>query len=164
MPALIVSHHNAAHRRAFFAALLFDVLVFLPMGAYFLLAAPDWSFMYFVPASDLSTPLIPAVLALYPIATVLGFIVTARIARRFGRLASIAPAALALIAIAAFSLIGGRLFRVGLYAHFHAALPLPHLFESSLLPGLVTCGVVLTAAWIVFLRYLLVICKATPRG
>jgi hypothetical protein len=154
VPALIVFRRDAAHRRAFFAALLFDLIVFLPMGAYFLLAAPDWSWMYFIPAADIPTPLIPVVLALYPTATVLGFLATMFVARRFGRLAAIAPAAIALAKIAAFSFIGDRLFRVGPYADFHAHRPVPSLVESPLLPGLVACGVVLTTACVFFYRYL----------
>lgn len=160
--ALIVYPHEAVHRRALWAVFLFDLFVFLPMGAYFLLAAPDWSWMYFVPASDIPTALIPAVLACYPLATAIGFITTVRLRHRFGHIVGSAPAVFAVLAIAALAFSNGRLFVVGTYDDYQAQRSLAPLFDSDLTYGLAVCAGILAVACRYFYTYLRTTCKATP--
>lgn len=55
------------------SALAFELLVFLPIGAYLLAVYPDWSLMYLVDPSRLPAGAMAALLLAYPAALLAGF-------------------------------------------------------------------------------------------
>lgn len=72
---------SAIANRWFRDAVLFGLLVMMPIGIFFYLQWPDWSWMYFVDPAKLGDAATVAVWLAYPAAVALGFAVTAGFVR-----------------------------------------------------------------------------------
>jgi hypothetical protein len=117
--------------RWFRDALFFGLLLMWPVGVFFYLQWPDWSWLYYVDPKSLSETVTFFVWLAYPVATVLGFAMAAAAVRgdspRFALALPIAGlAGVAVVSAVAFP----RFIRLVSYFEYHST-PLP---ARSLLP------------------------------
>lgn len=135
---------------AHICAWIVGLLVFAPISAYGILRYPDWSLMYVVPGTGLSTPLQILAIAAHPLVMALGALICLAFLGRSSN-----GAALFLIGGATAASVGllvwgyDRLWRVGSFEAYHegARTYMPTLMECRLGLALVIMIPALLAVW-----------------
>lgn len=87
--------------RAFGGVLAFALLIYLPMGIFFYLQWPDWSWLYYVDPRSVSMAVTGLVWLAYPIAVLFGFGLAASIVR------GDSPRLVLIVPVLGFVLLGG---------------------------------------------------------
>jgi len=125
----------------------FCLLVYAPLGGFFVGFAPAWAYVYLVAPSQTSSFLDAAVVLLNAISVPLGFFSTARLASRRDLLALARVAAVpALLTVGVLGASLRRLALVGSYAQFHGDFGTQALGGSPLGYALLWMGAVLVGA------------------
>lgn len=89
----LITAPSTWRNRWFRDAAAFGLLIFLPTGIFFYTQWPDWSWLYYVNAAEVSTVVSILAWLAYPAAVMLGFVLTAALLRTSRpRLALVVPA------------------------------------------------------------------------
>jgi hypothetical protein len=134
-------------------ALVFELLIFWPIGIYLYALHRDWSWMYLLDGYKA-----PAVLGVAAMAGYLGMLIGGYAAvhvclqRRRDRLAYAVTGVVALCLLALTIALGRRLIGYGTYAEFHAGKAMP-LWHSKLGYVLAGAGPLFAAGWLFLLRH-----------
>lgn len=128
---------SVAGSRWFRDALLFGLLILLPVGIFFYLQWPDWSWLYFVDPDKLSETVTFFVWLAYPLALVAGFALAALSIRGDSPRFSLVVPAVALAALAGGTAYAwARFVRLTNFFEFNASAPqvraiLPKVWDDT---------------------------------
>lgn len=121
--------------RWFRDAVVFGLLAMMPIGIFFYLNWPDWSWMYWVNPAKLGDGLTVLVWLAYPLAVALGFALTAVFVRGDSPRTSLAVPVIGIVALLVVSGVGyDRFMRSATYSDYNNLLVrmrgLPYIWTS----------------------------------
>jgi hypothetical protein len=132
--------------RALAVATLFGLLVFAPVGGYFLAFEPDWCLAYLLDTTQASAALVPALSALELVAVPGGFLLGSLLLERADEATLLRALGGGLVLTAGAVMLGLRRFAVqGSYAQFHGDFGIQPLAGGSLGYAILLLGFWLTA-------------------
>ncbi len=132
--------------RALGVALLFSLLVFAPVGSYFLAFEPDWCLAYLVDSTQSSAALIPFLLLLELATIPAGFLLGSLLLERADEANLLRALAGGAVLTLGAIMLGLRRFAVqGSFAQFHGDFGVQPLAGSSLGYAILLLGFWLTA-------------------
>lgn len=141
------------YNRYFGALMLLELPLLVPAGIYFNGFYPDWSWMYLLDTRWLPMGINIMVVATYPIAGVMGYLVGYFSARSKSNWVTLMFMVFLVLGIIGFFAVGGDQFgSLGTYEQYHRNVGLEKLWNTSLLPSIVLtwCGVGICWVYMVY--------------
>ncbi len=123
--------------RYFFALMMIELLIVLPVAIYFYIFYPDWSWMYLVNTTTLSNGVVAMTFAAYPLLAAMGYLVgyySARSASDWVTVMFIVFMSLGLLGLVIVA--SDQLMWVGTYEQYHRNVGLKLLTATSVFPSI----------------------------
>ena len=141
--------------RYFNALMLFQLMIFAPIGVYFYAFYPDWSWMYMVNTADSSGAITVMAIISYPIAGTMGYLVgyySAKSSSNWITIVFIAFMFAGLVGL--FAVAHDKILTVGTYHQYHRAVGTQKLSSTSLLPSILLSVTGIGVCWSYLIRTL----------
>jgi hypothetical protein len=123
--------------RYFFALMLFQLMIFLPVCVYFYAFYPDWSWMYLINTNTMSRGIGVMAMIAYPVASIMGYLVGYYSARGGSDWVTVMFMVFMIVGlIGLFAVAADKLYWVGTYEQYHRAAGLKAVTATSLLPSM----------------------------
>jgi hypothetical protein len=124
--------------RYFTALMMLELIIVTPIGIYFYMFYPDWSWMYLVNTAYLNPGVVAMTFASYPLLAAMGYLVgyySARSASDWVTLMFIGFMSLGLLGL--FIAAKDQLLWVGTYEQYHRDVGLSFITSTSILPSVI---------------------------
>ena len=134
--------------RYFIALMMLELMIVVPMGIYFYVFYPDWSWMYLVDSQELPQGVGAMTIIAYPVAGAMGYLVgyySARSSSDFVTALFMAFMGLGILGL--FVAAKNQFLWVGTYAQFHRDVGLKFITTTSLVPSSTLALVGLGSCW-----------------
>jgi hypothetical protein len=134
--------------RYFSGLMLFGCSILLPVGIYFQMFYPDWSWMYLVDTSEISGGLTAMAMLSYPIAAVMSYLVGYFSARGNSDWVTVMFLVLMVVGLVGLVWVApDKLFWVGTYDQYHRNTGLEAFMDTSLMPSTLFAGSGICICW-----------------
>lgn len=134
--------------RYFTALTMLELMIVLPVGIYFYIFYPDWSWMYLVDPTRLNPAVVPMAMAAYPVAAAMGYLVgyySARSGSDWVTLMFVAFMAVGLLSL--FIAAKNQLLWVGTYEQYHRDVGLEFITGTSVVASVLLATVGIGVCW-----------------
>lgn len=134
--------------RYFMALMMLEATIVLPIGIYFYIFYPDWSWMYLVDPLRLNPAVVPMTMAAYPMAAIMGYLVgyySARGGSDWVTLMFMTFMAIGVVSL--FIAAKNQLLWVGTYEQYHRDIGLEFITGTSVVPSIILAVAGIGVCW-----------------
>jgi hypothetical protein len=134
--------------RYFSALMMLELAIILPIGIYFYIFYPDWSWMYLVDPVRLNPAVVPMAMAVYPVAAAMGYLVgyySARSGSDWVTLMFVIFMAIGLLSL--FIAAKNQLLWVGTYEQYHRDVGLAFITSTSVIASILLALAGIGVCW-----------------
>lgn len=134
--------------RYFSALMMLELMILLPIGAYFYAFYPDWSWMYLVDTTEANAAIGVMTIISYPIAALMGYMVGYYSARGNSDWVAVLFAVFVLIGLLGMIIVAkDKLLWVGTYTQYHRDAGLKPVLSTSLFPSVILSFFGVSTCW-----------------